>query len=69
LNTQKFRKEDQQKIIEKLKDLGLKARMNRDKKYYRVRFFSSSIPKLKEIIGGFLVPSMYYKLSYNPVET
>jgi len=66
LNTQKFRKEDQEKLIEKLKILGLEARLNRDKEYYRIRLLSSSIPKLKETIGGFLVPSMRYKLGYTP---
>ena len=69
LNSQEFIKEDQEKLIEKLKIMGLKARLNRDKKYYRIRFLSSSIPKLKKIIRNYLRPSMYYKLGYNPVET
>lgn len=66
LNTQKFSKKDQEKLIEKLEPLGLKARLNRDKKYYRIRFLSCSIPKLKEIIGRYLIPSMHYKLGYAP---
>jgi len=69
LNSQKFNKKDQEKLIEKLEILGLKARLNRDKRYYRIRFLSLSVPKLKEIIKRYLIPSMYYKLGYNPVET
>ena len=69
LNSQEFIKEDQEKLVEKLEILGLKARLNRDKKYYRIRFLSPSIPRLKKMIRNYLRPSMYYKLGYNPVET
>jgi len=72
LNTQQYSLEDQKKIIAKLKLLGLDARLNKDKCYWRIRFLSSSLPKLKELIDDKIIPSMKYKikeLSYNPVET
>ena len=62
LNTQQFNKCHQLKLLACLKKLGLKANLNRDKNYYRIRFFSSSIGKLKELLKGNLIPSMYYKI-------
>jgi len=69
LNTQQFSIEDQSKLIQLLKEMGLEARLNRDKIYYRIRFLKSSIPRLKTLLGNHVIPSMKYKLSYNPVET
>ena len=69
LNTQQFTKKEQEFLIKKLSILGLKARLNKDKIYYRIRFLSSSVPRLKEILKENLIPSMKYKLGYNPVET
>ena len=69
LNTQQFTKNDQEFLIKKLSILGLKARLNKDKIYYRIRFLSSSVSYLKEILKENLIPSMKYKLGYDPVET
>ena len=69
LNTQQYSFEDQQKLIRMLRCLRLETRLNRDKIYWRLRFIVSSLPRLKELIQPHLIPSMYYKLSYNPVET
>ena len=69
LNTQHFSKKDQRKLLEKLEVLGLYGRLNRDKSYYRIRFLSSSIPRLQNMLKNNIIPSMYYKLGYNPVET
>lgn len=69
LNTQQFSEEDQRKLLKRLEILGLYAKLNRDKTYYRIRFLSSSIPKLQEMLKDNLIPSMRYKLGYNPVET
>src|SRR3989344_4426652 len=69
LNTQQFTMENQVKLLEYLNKLDLKASLNKDKDYYRIRFISSSIDKLKELVGQNIVPSMYYKIGYNPVET
>jgi hypothetical protein len=69
LNTQHFLKKDQGKLLKKLEVLGLCGRLNKDKSYYRIRFLSSSIPRLQNLLENNIIPSMHYKLGYNPVET
>ena len=69
LNTQQFNLRDQRFLVSKLGQMGLEANLNRDKSYYRIRFFSSSLERLKKILGDKIIPSMQYKLGYNPVET
>ncbi len=68
-NTQQFSLIDQKRLLHKLRQIGLKARLNKDKKYYRIRIFKESILKLNQIIDPYIIPSMKYKLSYDPVET
>ena len=62
LNTQQFSKEDQYKLLEFLGKIGLSGSLNKDKEYYIIRFTSSSIPRLFEIIGEYITPSMKYKI-------
>ena len=62
LNTQQFSKNNQIKLLNCLEKINLKARLNRDKNYYRIRFISSSINKLKELLKENLIPSMNYKI-------
>ena len=62
LNTQQFSKEDQYKLLELLKTVGLEGTLNKDKEYYRIRFKTSSIPKLFGIIEKYIIPSMKYKI-------
>ena len=62
INTQQFDIEDQKILIRALKKLGLEATTNKDKKYYRLRFLKSSIPKLKQLLGDIVIPSMKYKV-------
>ena len=62
LNTQQFNKNHQIKLLDYLEKIGLKANLNKDKNYYRIRFFTSSINKLKELLKENLIPSMYYKI-------
>ncbi len=62
LNTQQFRIADQNKLIKALKDLGLEAKLNKDKTYYRIRFIKSSLPKLKELLKDKIIPSLKYKI-------
>lgn len=69
LNTQRFILEDQKRILRVLGKLGLEARLNRDKNYWRVRIVSSSIQRLVELISRHIVPSMKYKIELGPVET
>jgi hypothetical protein len=69
LNTQQFSIDDQKRLLAKLRDLNIKARLNRDKKYYRIRILKGSVKEFNKIISPFIIPSMKYKLSYDPVET
>ena len=69
LNTQQFCVNDQRKLLARLRKLGLKARLNKDKKYYRIRILKESISKFNSIINPYIISSMRYKLSYDPVET
>ena len=69
LNCQQFSLSDQKRLVSKLREFGLKVRLNRDKKYYRIRFLKESVPQLNQIINPYIIPSMRYKLSYDPVET
>lgn len=69
LNSQQFSLADQNRLLSKLRKLGLKARLNRDKKYYRIRLLSESVASFDRIISPYIIPSMKYKLSYDPVET
>ena len=69
LNTQQFSLNDQKSILAKLREMGIRAKLNKDKKYYRVRLLKESIPLMNKIIFPFIVSSMKYKLSYDPVET
>ena len=68
-NTQQFSLIDQNRLLHKLRQIGLKARLNKDKKYYRIRILKESISKLNQIIDPYIIQSMRYKLSYDPVET
>ena len=45
------------------------SRLNKDKKYYRIRFLKHSIARFFSIIDTHIIPSMKYKMSYDPVET
>lgn len=69
LNSQQFSLADQNRLLRKLREIGLKARLNRDKKYYRIRILSESVPEFNRIINTHIIPSMRYKMSYDPVET
>ncbi len=69
LNTQQYSLRDQRRLLFYLREIGLKARLNKDKKYYRIRFLKESIPALNKLIKPYVIPSMSYKLSFNPVET
>lgn len=62
LNTQQFSIDDQIRLLSMLKSLDLKANLNRDTMYHRIRFYKSSIPKLKELISEYIIPEMKYKI-------
>ena len=69
LNTQQFNANDQNRCQEMLRKIGIESMQNRDKEYKRLRFKKSDLEKLWNIITPYIIPSMTYKLGYNPVET
>jgi hypothetical protein len=69
LNTQQFDTKSQVILIQALQKLGLEATLNKDKEYSRIRFLKKSIPKLYDLIRPHIVPSMYYKIGLESVET
>ena len=62
LNTQKFSFKDQRRLLHFLRKIGIKARMNKDKKYYRIRIKKESIERFKNLVKPYIIPSMAYKL-------
>lgn len=66
LNTQQFSITEQNILIFKLRELGIQARLNKDKKYYRIRIMKGSIESFMNIIKPYIIPSMQYKLVMTP---
>lgn len=62
LNTQQFSIADQNKLLYCLRLLGIQARLNKDKKYFRIRILKNSISNFMEIISPHIIDSMRYKL-------
>lgn len=62
LNTQQFDLKSQYRLLNQLEKIGLKGSLNKDKQYYRIRFYKSSIPKLFQLIETHIIPSMRYKI-------
>lgn len=69
LNTQQFDTKSQLILIQALKKLGLDATLNKDKEYQRIRFLKKSIPRLFALVKPHIIPSMYYKIGLESVET
>jgi len=68
-NTQQFNTSDQEKCMQMLLALGIESGLNRDKEYWRVRIKASSMQRLFSLVSPHVIPSMTYKMGYNPVET
>lgn len=62
LNCQQFDLQSQRRLLHALRLLGVRARINRDKKYYRIRIYKESLPRFVKIIKPYLHPTMRYKL-------
>ena len=63
LNTQRFTMQNQKYLIELLrKQHQIKASLNRDKIYYRLRIVVESIGRFKSIIKPYILPMFSYKL-------
>jgi hypothetical protein len=62
LNTQSFNLISQQRLVDLLsEDLGIKAALNRDKQYWRIRVAVSSVPEFKSLVIPYLLPQFEYK--------
>ena len=69
-NSQQFEVKDQKRLLHALRKMGIRGRLNKDKKYYRIRIYKESIPRLLEIIKPYILPSLSYKvIGLSPVET
>ena len=66
LNTQQFSINDQKILLSKLRNISIDARLNKDKKYYRIRILKTSIKTFMEIISPHIFTSMRYKLVMTP---
>lgn len=66
LNTQQFSVDDQNILLYKLRSIGINARMNKDKKYFRIRILKQSVKKFMEIISPYIINTMRYKLVMTP---
>ena len=63
LNCQQFDFHSQRRLLHALRQMGIRARMNKDKKYYRIRIYKESIPRLIELVQPHIIPSMHYKIA------
>lgn len=66
LNTQQFSVLDQKRLLHQLREHGIRARLNKDKQYYRIRILKDSIPLFMRTVEKGVVPSMRYKLVMTP---
>ena len=63
LNTQQFSINDQKFLVNVLqKKFGLNAKMDKDKKYFRLRFPVEDTKSFKKIINNLVIPFFEYKL-------
>ncbi len=63
LNTQQFDFSSQQQLVEMLENqYGIVCSLNRDKEYTRIRIKQESAKSFKNLISGYIIPSMRYKL-------
>ena len=66
LNTQQFSVNDQKILLYKLRKLHIDARLNKDKKYFRIRLLKTSVKAFMGIISPYVFTSMRYKLVMTP---
>ena len=65
LNTQQFDKEAQWRLVELLqRQWGIKASLNMDKCYYRIRISVGSMPRFTELVQPHLLQEFRYKLPH-----
>lgn len=62
LNCQQFDFSSQRRLLHALRLLGIRARMNKDGKHYRIRIYKESLPAFFQTILPYIHPSMQYKI-------
>ena len=62
LNTQQFSLNDQKYLLFLLRKIGINARLNKDKIYYRIRILKDSVPIFMQMIDKYIIESMKYKI-------
>ena len=62
LNTQQFSLADQKYLLHLLRQIGISARLNKDKIYYRIRILKESLPLFMKMIDTQVIESMRYKM-------
>ncbi len=63
LNTQQFSLKEQEELIKHLyQKYKIKASLNKDKKYFRIRIKKESVLLFISMVDPFIIPSMRYKL-------
>lgn len=62
LNCQSFDILSQKRLLHALRLLKIKARLNKDKQYYRIRIFKESRRRFFEIIKPYIHPTLSYKV-------
>jgi hypothetical protein len=66
LNTQQFDLVDQFFLLRVLDNLGIRAALNKDKKYHRIRVATDSMNRFRELVDPYILKSMRYKLPGRP---
>jgi hypothetical protein len=66
LNSQQFSLKEQKRLLSRLREVGVKARLNKDKNYYRIRILKESISEFMKLIEPHIIDSMRYKLVMTP---
>ena len=64
INSQSFSYQEHEFLCDLLrKKFGLEANINKDRKYFRIRFYQRNMDNLIHITKPYILPSMTYKLS------
>ncbi len=64
INSQSFSHKEHETICGVLKKkFDLDANVNKDRQYFRIRFYQRSMPRLIKIVRPYILPSMLYKFS------
>ena len=62
LNCQQFDIDSQRRLLHALRQLGIRARLNKDGRYYRIRIKKESKERFLELVSPYVIDSMRYKL-------